>query len=330
MWYYLFYVLSICVIYLHDVIAIALGWQGPLLVQWFVCFACFLSIVLFGCDIIWDNSIFSFAFAFVGKKGPLFENQDDILTQENKDGQNAEEVRALQRYLKRFGYYDDELDGSYGPITEKAVKIYQTATGTLESDGLAGPLTKASIRSKRRCSNKDAFGDNNVKDDMIDEKDESNMYGGDKNLTYNIGVCPGYLSRKATEDCINKSFKLWSDATGNQVKFNMIDDDAKMLEQENDFKRLAEKQAAFTKKLKEGAKDITDDQLKEHALDLQILYTEQESIRQGFEDAIKIVTDYLRDDGREALIKFFQVKSNILSRLVLSYPFSMAIFFLLR
>ena len=86
--------------------------------------------------------------------------------------------------------------------------------------------------------------------------------------------------------------------------------DAKMLEQENDFKRLAEKQAAFTKKLKEGAKDITDDQLKEHALDLQILYTEQESIRQGFEDAIKIVTDYLRDDGREALIKFFQVKCN--------------------
>ena len=86
--------------------------------------------------------------------------------------------------------------------------------------------------------------------------------------------------------------------------------DAKSVKIETEFAKLEEKQQNFTEKLKQGAKDITDDQLKEHALDLQILYTEQQAIKSGMEDAISIVTDYLRDDGREALIKFFQVKFN--------------------
>ena len=83
--------------------------------------------------------------------------------------------------------------------------------------------------------------------------------------------------------------------------------DEKAAAQENDFKRLEDKQAEFTKKLQAGDKDISDDQLKEHALDLQILYTEQEALTKGLEDAINIVTDYLEQDGRQALIKFFQV-----------------------
>ena len=43
--------------------------------------------------------------------GPLFENTTDSLRQENRDTQNQEEVKGLQRYLERFGYYADELDG---------------------------------------------------------------------------------------------------------------------------------------------------------------------------------------------------------------------------
>ena len=89
-------------------------------------------------------------------------------------------------------------------------------------------------------------------------------------------------------------------------KLELIDQKTEQVE--STFKKLEEKQQEFTEKLKSGAKDITDDQLKEHALDLQILYTEQETVKQGLEDAIKIVTDYLRSDGREALVKFFQVK----------------------
>ena len=40
----------------------------------------------------------------------------------------------------------NQIYGKYGAIPEKAVKIYQTATGSFESDGNGGPLTKASIQ----------------------------------------------------------------------------------------------------------------------------------------------------------------------------------------
>lgn len=43
-----------------------------------------------------------------------------------KRGSRGEEVKQLQDFLKRKGYYEGNLDGIFGPKTEKAVKAYQT------------------------------------------------------------------------------------------------------------------------------------------------------------------------------------------------------------
>ncbi len=49
-------------------------------------------------------------------------------------------VRALQRRLARAGFRPGRVDGLYGPLTEQAVKRFQTAHG-LSADGVAGPRT---------------------------------------------------------------------------------------------------------------------------------------------------------------------------------------------
>ena len=45
-----------------------------------------------------------------------------------------------------LGYYGSKVDGLYGPATEQAVKIYQTAHGLVDAkgkpDGMAGPITQ--------------------------------------------------------------------------------------------------------------------------------------------------------------------------------------------
>ena len=74
--------------------------------------------------------------------GPLFEDKNNNLDIKQRELQNKFEVSSLQKYLKKFGYYDDNIDGDYGPITEQAVTDYQKATGNLEIDGIAGPKTK--------------------------------------------------------------------------------------------------------------------------------------------------------------------------------------------
>lgn len=53
-------------------------------------------------------------------------------------GSRGEDVKALQEYLNSIGYADVKADGIYGPITEQAVKGFQSSNG-LSPDGSFGP-----------------------------------------------------------------------------------------------------------------------------------------------------------------------------------------------
>ena len=56
----------------------------------------------------------------------------------SKYGSNGSEVRSIQEKLKRWGYYDGNIDGIYGSRTVNAVKKFQQKNG-LSVDGIAGP-----------------------------------------------------------------------------------------------------------------------------------------------------------------------------------------------
>lgn len=56
-------------------------------------------------------------------------------------GSTGEDVRRLQRILVMLKFLDyTGIDGSFGPVTENAVKAFQQSKG-LSADGIAGPLT---------------------------------------------------------------------------------------------------------------------------------------------------------------------------------------------
>lgn len=60
-------------------------------------------------------------------------------------GTRGEDVRLLQRYLTRLGYFRGEADGIFGITTRQAVKEFQYAAG-LTVDGIAGPQTFRALR----------------------------------------------------------------------------------------------------------------------------------------------------------------------------------------
>ena len=62
------------------------------------------------------------------------------------DGRDAALVRSLQRRLDNAGYTPGPVDGRYGPRTEHAVELFQSADG-LSVDGIAGPITLAVLRT---------------------------------------------------------------------------------------------------------------------------------------------------------------------------------------
>lgn len=77
-----------------------------------------------------------------------FDKEENTMSNTMRPGDRGENVRQLQGILKLAGYYDGELDGSYGPKTTGAVKEFQAANG-LEEDGVAGPKTLEALRRVR-------------------------------------------------------------------------------------------------------------------------------------------------------------------------------------
>ena len=61
-----------------------------------------------------------------------------------QQGSQGETVRQIQTKLKRWGYYDGEVDGIYGSATTEAVKYFQRRNG-LTADGIAGNATLQAI-----------------------------------------------------------------------------------------------------------------------------------------------------------------------------------------
>jgi len=81
---------------------------------------------------------------------------------------------------------------------------------------------------------------------------------------------------------------------------------------EDEFKRLEEKQKQIYEELKKGSpQNVTDAELKDHAMELTILLEEQRAIKDGLKASKQIIVDYLKDDGREALIQFFKLRGLI-------------------
>ena len=58
----------------------------------------------------------------------------------SKYGSRGEEVRTIQTKLKRWGYYNGNVDGIFGSQTLAAVKYFQRKNG-LVVDGIAGKRT---------------------------------------------------------------------------------------------------------------------------------------------------------------------------------------------
>ncbi|SFQ27161.1 peptidoglycan-binding protein [Salibacterium halotolerans] len=63
-----------------------------------------------------------------------------------ESGDKGSEVSLLQRQLKDLGFYNKDVTGVYGPMTEESVRRFQQKQG-LTTDGLAGPKTFNALKN---------------------------------------------------------------------------------------------------------------------------------------------------------------------------------------
>lgn len=75
------------------------------------------------------------------------------------------DVSILQAFLAREGLLGWEIDGLYGPVTERAVKAFQAREG-LAQDGIVGPATWSRLVSNL-ATNGDEPSDNDLFTDQV-------------------------------------------------------------------------------------------------------------------------------------------------------------------
>ncbi|MGS0765292.1 L,D-transpeptidase family protein [Syntrophomonas curvata] len=69
-----------------------------------------------------------------------------------KEGSSGDDVKQLQKDLKKLGYYNSSTDGAFGPKTTEAVKSFQTDYD-LASDGIVGPYTYFALEKAMDIAN---------------------------------------------------------------------------------------------------------------------------------------------------------------------------------
>lgn len=77
----------------------------------------------------------------------------------SKYGSRGTEVRTIQEKLKRWGYYNGNIDGIYGSQTVSAVKKFQQKNG-LSVDGIAGTQTLKAMGISSSSSNSGSSSSN--------------------------------------------------------------------------------------------------------------------------------------------------------------------------
>ena len=79
----------------------------------------------------------------------------------SKYGSRGDEVTQIQTKLKRWGYYNGNIDGIYGSQTQEAVRYFQRKNG-LTVDGIAGPKTLAAMGITSSSSSSSSSNTSNV------------------------------------------------------------------------------------------------------------------------------------------------------------------------
>lgn len=70
-------------------------------------------------------------------------------------GDEGKLVLALQEDLAELNYYEDKLDGKFGPLTEEALSHFQSHEDVEDDEGVAGPYTYSALHGMTSRYNPD-------------------------------------------------------------------------------------------------------------------------------------------------------------------------------
>merc|ERR1712154_751499 len=80
---------------------------------------------------------------------------------------------------------------------------------------------------------------------------------------------------------------------------------------EEEYERIQSKQREVATKLEDPNYQPQKEELTEHAMALSVMLAEQKAMTDGLMQSKQVMIDFLKEDGREALVAFFKIKHRV-------------------
>lgn len=130
-------------------------------------------------------------------------------------GHKGEDVLNLQKTLNKMGYYNFNIDGIYGKITEKAVIDFQI-DHDIRIDGFAGPETQKYVNNYNGNSNNYNSDDLYWLARIIEAEAKGESYNG------KVAVGNVILNRVKSKDFPNTVYNVIFEYFGNIPQFSPV------------------------------------------------------------------------------------------------------------
>ncbi len=195
---------------------------------------------------------------------PVLQNQLLLEAEYLKFGQHGEVVRILQKKLNKLAYYDDNIDGDYGILTEYALKKFQadhhvTITGQADEPTLLALISAEKEKHLNRLKELSGSVYPGMHSEDVEIVQESLLYFG-----YYEGEIDGIygpLTKKALETAEEKHhIKLIEEVTHESLAV-LYEDDSQVeqyQEKESPKQDVTEKEPEIQVVESEGYSDHSD------------------------------------------------------------------------
>ncbi|ETO17765.1 hypothetical protein RFI_19552 [Reticulomyxa filosa] len=263
------------------------------------------------CEVMWKD-----------KKKVIEDNNETIADLERQIARTKEAIERAKSGLpvkpkKQLKVKVEEVEKSYdtGGLVQDNVGSPRTQPVQMD-DQVATALMEVLDDSIMDLMNEldEEFRDELQKEKELEKKQEQERAKHEQQLSQ-MGVQRRGRHRTQTVEENAEAMKIAIDVynehsrMASKINFAKKNVEKQFKQTEEEYKKLK----AFHEQIKEEKEmeKLDKTQLASHAVDLNILLREQETVTDGLKQSKQIMVDYLKEDGREALIKWLQMRDLI-------------------
>merc|ERR1719295_1407592 len=172
-------------------------------------------------------------------------------------------------------------------------------------------MGEESIASNKQSAVGSPMGGGRARTVTMEENDEALKLAMEQYAKLTIPWQKEKLLKKTKKDLANKKAQREKEKEQKEMAERARQMELSLKKAEEEFERIQSKQREVAEKLSDPNYQPQKEELTEHAMALSVMLAEQKAMTEGLHQSKQVMIDFLKEDGREALVAFFKIKHRV-------------------